>query len=61
MKTVDVFAELQKAALDAFHGTVDPAESEEACRRMDKMREEMTKKTGDIDVAVDLVREVRDE
>ena len=61
MKTIDAYAELEQAALDAANGVRDPRVVEEACRRMDRMREELRQRTGDLDIAVELIREVRDE
>jgi hypothetical protein len=60
MSTVPINAELQKVIDDAAKGILDPKRAEEACRRMDKDREELRKKVGELDVAVDLIREARD-
>ena len=40
---------------------VDPEAMKRACERMDRMREEMRKRVGEVEVAVSLIRESRDE
>lgn len=57
----DVMAELRAATDRAARGVRDPAVMRRACERMDRMREELRRRTGNLDVAVELVREGRDE
>lgn len=56
----EIMAELQEAADRAARGIRDPEAMREACERMDRMREELRQKYGEMSVAVDLIREVRD-
>lgn len=51
--------ELQIAIASAQAGVRDPAAAQQACERMDRMREELRKKIGIVDLAVELIREVR--
>ena len=53
----EVMAELQAAVANAIKGIRDPEAMRKAAERMDRMRESM-KKTN---IAVDLIREGRDE
>ncbi len=53
----DVMAELREAAELAAKGIRDPERMRRACERMDRMRERMR----EADLAVDLIRETRDE
>lgn len=57
----DVMAELRAATERAASGVRDPEVMRQAAERMDRMREELRRRTGDLDVAVDLIREGRDE
>jgi hypothetical protein len=57
----DVMAELKAATERAARGARDPEVMRRACERMDRMREELRRRTGEVDVAVDLIREGRDE
>jgi hypothetical protein len=57
----ELMADLEDAARYAALGVRDPEVMRRACERMDRMREELRKKVGEMNVAVDLVREVRDE
>ena len=57
----DVMAELQEAANRVAAGIRDPEVARQSCRRMDKMREEIRKKHGLLDIAVPAIRELRDE
>ena len=68
MKTADkslippkLLADLQEAMGNAAMGIRDPEVAKKACKDMDRMREELRKKVGILDVAADLVRETRDE
>jgi hypothetical protein len=57
----DILAELRAATDRAARGVRDPEVMRRACERMDRMREDLRRRTGDLDVAVELVREGRDE
>jgi hypothetical protein len=57
----DLMAELRAATERAARGVHDADIMRRACERMDQMREELRKRAGDLDVAVDLIREGRDE
>ena len=57
----DILAELRAAADRAASGVRDPEATRRACERMDRMREELRQRQGEMTVAVDLVRETRDE
>jgi hypothetical protein len=57
----DLMAELRAATERVTRGVRDPEVMRRACERMDRMREELRRRTGDLDVAVDLIREGRDE
>jgi hypothetical protein len=56
-----LFAQLAKALQDAAKGIRDPKTAEKACKDMDRMRQELRQNVGRFDVAVDLIRETRDE
>ena len=53
--------ELQEAVDRLAKGIRDPEAMNRACERMDRMREEMRQRVGEVEVAVDLIRESRDE
>jgi hypothetical protein len=55
-----LLAELQGTLANAAHGMRDSEVAMKACKDMDRMREELRKKVGTVDVSVDLVREARD-
>ena len=57
----NLMAELRAATERATRGLHDPDIMRRACERMDQMREELWQRVGDLDVAVDLIREGRDE
>ena len=57
----EIMAELQVAIDNAIKGVRDPERMRKAAERMDRMREEMRQRVGEVDVAVDLIREGRDE
>ena len=59
--SAEAMAELRAATDRAARGVRDPEIMRRACERMDRMREELRRRTGDLDVAVELVREGRDE
>jgi hypothetical protein len=54
-------AELRAATERAARGGRDPEVMRRGCERMDRMREEHCHRIGDVDVAVELIREGRDE
>lgn len=53
--------ELQEALADLARGVRDPAKMKAACERMDRMREENRRRFGESDIAVQLIREARDQ
>lgn len=54
-------SELELAVDRLVKGIRDPEAMNRACERMDRMREEMKQRVGEIEVAVDLIREAREE
>ncbi|HET6572791.1 MAG TPA: hypothetical protein VFG68_04250 [Fimbriiglobus sp.] len=58
MIPADVMAELREATERAAQGVRDPEVMRRACERMDRMRDELRSHVGELDVAVDLIREV---
>jgi hypothetical protein len=67
MATVEKLAEITvdpevQAAIDrALEGVRDPDSMRRAAERMDRMREEMRARVGNVNLAVPLIRETRDE
>ena len=57
----EVLADLQDAINDLMRGVRDPEKMRLACERMDRMRKELRQRVGILNVAVDLIREGRDE
>jgi hypothetical protein len=57
----EVLADLQEALDQAAKGVRDPEAATKARERMDRMREELRQRVGELNVAVDLVRSGRDE
>ncbi|HTU88940.1 MAG TPA: hypothetical protein VMF69_02485 [Gemmataceae bacterium] len=57
----ELLAELQRVVDNAAKGIRDPEEMKKACMEMDRLRQQLRRKVGTLDVAVDLIREVRDE
>jgi glutamine synthetase adenylyltransferase len=53
--------ELQAAVDRALKGVRDPRAMRQAADRMDRMREEMRQRVGNVNLAVPLIRETRDE
>jgi hypothetical protein len=51
---------LQAAVDRLVRGIRDPEAMNRAAERMDRMREEMRSRAGEIEVAVDLIREARE-
>jgi hypothetical protein len=60
-KSIVVDPELQAAVDNFLKGVRDPEAMLRAAERMDRMREEMRQRVGDVDLAVQLIRETRDE
>jgi len=56
-----ILADLEEAARYAASGVRDPETSRQACESMDRMREDLRREYGEMNVAVDLIREARDE
>jgi hypothetical protein len=63
MSMIDVEAnrELQEAVRQLANGVRDPEIVRNACARMDRMREELRERIGTIEVAVDLIRDARNQ
>jgi hypothetical protein len=68
MKTIDthflppeIMAELKDAADRAASGIRDPEAMHQAGERMDRVREEIRQRHGTVELAVSLIREVRNE
>jgi hypothetical protein len=53
--------ELNQAIARRMKGVRDPEAARRACERMDRMREEIKKRIGTVEVAVDFIRELRDQ
>jgi len=56
----EIMAELREAAEQAAKGRRDPDAALQACERMDRMREKNRLLSGEQDVGVEIVREMRD-
>lgn len=54
-------SELEEVVARILSGKRDPEAMRRAAERMDRMREEMRQRVGDVDLAVQLIREGRDE
>jgi cation transport regulator ChaB len=57
----EVKAQLQQTLDDLVKGIRRPDKMKAACARMDRMREENRKLFGEQNIAVDLIRETRDQ
>ena len=57
----DLAAEFQEAVDDLAKGIRRPEKMKAACERMDRMREENRKLFGEQNIAVELIRQARDE
>jgi hypothetical protein len=55
-----IMAELQAAADRAAKGIRDPEVMLKACERMDRLREEIRRQHGTLDIGVPAIREQRD-
>jgi hypothetical protein len=56
-----VMSELEWAAQQATRDLRDPKTIAEACERMDRTREELFRRHGELNESVELIREARDE
>ena len=56
----EIRAQLQETLDDLVRGIRRPDKMKAACQRMDRMREENRKLSGEQNSAVDLIRETRD-
>jgi hypothetical protein len=56
----ELLTELREAAANAAKGVRDLKEIREACEEMDRIREEIRKKHGILDIGVPAIRELRD-
>jgi hypothetical protein len=54
----EFLAELEEVLRNPY-AAPDPEGMAKACKQMNRMREETRKKTGELDVAVDLIRDAR--
>jgi hypothetical protein len=57
----DLAAEFQEALDDLAKGIRRPEKMQAACERMDRLREENRRLSGEQNIAVELVRQTRDE
>jgi hypothetical protein len=57
----DLAAEFQQAVADLAKGIRRPEKMQAACARMDRLREENRQLFGEQNIAVDLIRQTRDE
>jgi hypothetical protein len=57
----DLAAEFQEAVDDLAKGIRRPEKMQAACARMDRLREENRQLFGELNIAVDLVRQTRNE
>jgi hypothetical protein len=60
-KPPSALSELEAAVADLRSGRRDPEGMRQAAERMDRMREAMRQRVGEVSLAVDLVRDARDE
>jgi len=52
---------MQERAERAAQGVIDPEARKKARERMDRMREEFRRRHGEVNLAVELIREARDD
>lgn len=57
----ELLAEMQERAERAAKGVIDPEARRIARERMDRMREEFCRRHGEVNLAVELIREARDD
>jgi hypothetical protein len=55
-----LMSELQERAELAARGVIDPEARQAPRARMDRMREDFRRRQGEVNLAVELIREVRD-
>ena len=60
LPATDFDAEYEAAIARAMKGVHDPVAMERAAREMDEGREEIRSRLGELEIAVDLIRDVRD-
>ena len=53
--------QLNGAIARRMNGVRDPEAARRACERMDRMREEIQKRVGTVEISVDFIRELRDQ
>jgi hypothetical protein len=58
--TPEVMADLQEAADQAAKGVLNPEAMRQAAESMDRIREEIAKKYGVLEIGVPAIRELRD-
>jgi hypothetical protein len=61
LSTAEAIKELEKAVDRLVKGERDPEVMRQACERMDQMREELRKRIGTVEIAVDLIRDARNQ
>jgi hypothetical protein len=61
LTTAEAMKELQEAVDRLVKGERDPEAMRQACERMDQMREELRKRIGTVEIAVDLIRDARNQ
>lgn len=59
--SAEVMAKMQETADKAAKGIRDPEEMDRAFKEMDRVREELRKKIGTVDMALDLIRDARNQ
>ncbi len=57
----DLVAELEEAIAYTVKGSRDQEKMRRSCEEMDRGREEIRRRIGETDIAVELIRETRDE
>ena len=57
----EIMAQLREAADRAAKGIRDSNAMKQACERMDRMREELRNRIGTVEMAVDLIRDARNQ
>jgi hypothetical protein len=59
MIPAELLYELQDRLARAASGVLDPEEMRKACEHMDRAREELQRRIGTVEVAVELIRDAR--
>lgn len=57
----ELAAALDEALRNAMTGNRDPEAMRQACDEQDRLREELRQKVAEVNIAVELLREVRDD